>query len=167
MNEFNGRIIHAGVHTATQPDGTHVDIDLVSHPGGAAALAIDDNGRICLLKQFRPTIGAWVWEIPAGKLEADELPELTVKRELQEEAGITARHWQTLGSVLTCPGFSNEVVYLYLATQLSEVASSPEDEEFIEVYWKSVDELRAMIAADEITDAKTMAALTRYLISIS
>ncbi len=158
---YKGRIVDFGIETITQPDGREVAIEIARHPGGAAVAALDRDGRVCLLRQFRPPFEDWLWELPAGKLDPGEGPLLTAKRELQEEAGLTALDWTELGSVATCPGFSDEVVHLYLAMTLSQGAADTEPDEHIERHWLSLAEALQRIENGTIHDAKTIVALYR------
>src|SRR5688572_3809939 len=87
---FRGRVIRVTVDEVTLPNGHRASLEIVHHPGGAAAVAIDKDKRVCLLRQFRHAAGGFLWELPAGKLEPDEPPLLTAQRELVEEAGSDA-----------------------------------------------------------------------------
>ncbi len=96
-NVFTGRVITVNVETVRLPNGHVADLEIIHHPGGAAAVAVDAQRRVCLIRQFRHAAGGWIWELPAGKLEPREPPLATVKRELVEEAGFSARRWTPLG----------------------------------------------------------------------
>ena len=115
---FRGRVITVTVDDVILPNGHRAQLELVHHPGGAAAVAIDEQERVCLLRQYRHAAGGWLWELPAGKLEPDEPPQQTARRELMEEAGVSARHWESLGRYFSSPGVFGEVLHLYLATGL-------------------------------------------------
>ncbi len=158
---YKGRIVDFGIETITQPDGRQVSIEVARHPGGAAVVALDHDGQVCLLRQFRPPFEDWLWELPAGKLDPGEGPLITAKRELQEEAGVTALEWRELGAVVTCPGFSDEIVHLYLAMSLHEGQTNTEADEHIERHWLPLAE--ALQRADDgiIRDAKTVIGLQR------
>ncbi len=125
------------------------------------ALPLDDEGRVLMLRQYRPCIEAWLWELPAGKIDPGEAPEDTARRELAEEAGLTARTWRKLGEVVTAPGFCDEVLHLYLARGLVPVAAAPEEDEYIEPHWMALDEALALADGGAIRDAKTLVALYR------
>ena len=99
------------------------------HPGGAAILALDQQNRVCLLRQYRHSIGKWIWELPAGVIEKGEQPIATAKRELREEAGVEADEWQPLFSILPTPGFCNEELFLYQARHLTAVGTTPNADE--------------------------------------
>jgi len=94
---YQGKVIEVAVETVALPDGSQVDLELVRHPGGAAAVAIDEQERVCLLRQFRHAARGWIWELPAGRLDAGETPLATARRELAEEAGLQANDWIDLG----------------------------------------------------------------------
>ncbi len=160
-NEFNGRIIHAGTEQVKLPDGRMMAMDVVRHPGGAAAVALDERRRVCLLRQYRGVIDEWVWELPAGKIDDQEPPEETARRELREEAGVTARDWQALGFSISSPGVFTEKVWLYLARDLQTVATQPEAHEIFELHWLDFDEALARARDGRISDAKTVIGLFR------
>lgn len=158
---YKGRIVDFGIESIAQPDGRRVDIEVARHPGGAAIVAIDNVRRVCLLRQFRPPLEEWLWELPAGKIDHAESPIATARRELQEEAGLTAQRWDSLGAVITCPGFSDEVIHLFLATGLSEGIADTDVDEYIEAHWIPLDDAIQRADRGEITDAKTLVALYR------
>src|SRR6185295_10229901 len=114
-------------------------LEIVRHPGGAAAVAVDSDRRICLLRQFRHAADGFIYELPAGKLEAGEPPDVTVRRELAEEGAVEATHWRSLGAYVSSPGVFTEVVHLYLATGLTPVAAAPEAGEVFQVEWWPLD----------------------------
>lgn len=158
---FQGRIISLDVEQVKLPNGVHCDMEIVRHPGGAAVVAIDKKQRICLLKQFRYACNAWVWEIPAGKIDNQEEPLLTAKRELQEEAGRTAGKWRSLGQMISSPGVFTEVVHCFLATELSVCETGHEAEELIEIHWVPFEEAIEWAIDSRISDAKSVIGLFR------
>lgn len=158
---FAGKIIQVDLETATLPDGARCELEIVRHPGGAAAVAVDADGRACLLRQYRHAAGGWVWELPAGKLEPPEPPLSTARRELAEEAGLEADDWQPLGSVISSPGVFTEVVHLFLARDLTTVPAHTEPHEHLEVHWLPFAEALRWAQEDRIQDAKTVAGLFR------
>jgi ADP-ribose pyrophosphatase len=141
------------------PDGRNLELEVVRHPGGAAVVALNAQHEICLLRQYRHAGGGWLWELPAGKLEPGEPALTTAQRELEEEAGLRAQHWQTLANVLTTPGFCDEVIYLFLARDLCSVPAQPQEHECIEVHWFPFNAALAMAQRGEIRDAKTLLGL--------
>jgi len=158
---FDGKIVHLGIETAQLPDGRETDLEVVRHPGGAAIVAVDDENRVCLIKQFRHAAGGWIWELPAGVRDQDEPPEQTSRRELKEETGLMASGWQSLGSLLSTPGFCDERLFLYLAQGLTQGEHAREENEFIEVHWLVMDQAVQMALSGEIEDAKTVIGLFR------
>lgn len=167
MNEFKGRFITALNEKVKLPDGQVTEIDCVKHPGGACVLPIDKDGSIILLKQWRAPIKKYIWEIPAGKLDAGENPLTCAKRELEEEAGLTAGNWKKLISFFTTPGFCNELLHIYIATDLKKVATNQEAHEIIEIHKLKPQEIEELINKKEIEDSKTLIALLMYKNKIS
>ena len=109
---YEGRVIRVSVDTVDLPNGVRLPLEIVRHPGGAAVVAIDAQDRVCLLRQFRHAAGGYIYELPAGKLEPDEPPEITARRELVEEAAMSAGHFESLGayfSRITKMSFTNRV----------------------------------------------------------
>lgn len=158
---FAGRVIQVSVDTVDLPNGRRVPLEIVRHPGGAAAVAIDARNRICLLRQFRHAAGGFIHELPAGKLEPGEPPEATVRRELIEEAGTAASDWESLGAYWSSPGVFTEVIHLYLATGLSAAAGGTEADEVIQVEWWPLEIAVEKALNGELTDAKTIIGILR------
>jgi len=158
---YRGRIVSLDVAEAEFPNGRTATIEIVRHPGGAAVVAIDRDQRVCLLRQYRPVFDDWLWELPAGKLDSGEGPESTARRELAEEAGIRAAHWQSLGRSLPSPGVFGEILHLYLARELSAVSAAPEEHELFEVHWLAMDDAVQQAVDGGIIDAKTIIGLFR------
>jgi ADP-ribose pyrophosphatase len=158
---FRGKVVDVGVERVRLPTGREVDLEVIRHPGGAAAVAVDDRQRVCLLRQFRHAAGGWLWELPAGKLDPGEGPAATAERELAEEAGVFAASWDSLGRMHSSPGVFTEIIYLYLARGLSEVDLGHEADEVIEVHWLPLVDALAWCADGTITDAKTLIGLYR------
>jgi ADP-ribose pyrophosphatase len=160
-NVFTGRVITVNQERVCLPNGKIADYEIVHHPGGAAVVALDAQNRVCLLHQYRPAAGGWVWELPAGRLEPDEPPALTAQRELAEEAGREAALWQDLGSVLSSPGVFDERIHLYLAQQLTIVPVQHEPYEVLEVHWVALAEALDRVRSGQIEDSKTIAGIIR------
>jgi ADP-ribose pyrophosphatase len=158
---YTGRIIRLVVETAKLPNGTECEFEIVQHPGGAAVVALDAEDRVCLLHQYRHAVGRWLWELPAGKLDGGEAPLACAQRELEEEAGVRAGEWQSLGQIVSSPGVFTEVIHLYLARELTRVPMRAEEHEVFEVHWRPWAQALAMAQSGEIEDAKTLAGLLR------
>ena len=116
---------------------------------------------MCLLRQYRHVVGGWIWELPAGVIEAGEDPLETAQRELREEAGLVALQWRELGTMLPSPGFCSEELFLYQAGDLSHVGADTQPDEQIEVHWHTLEQVKAMAVDGRIRDAKTLVALYR------
>jgi len=158
---FRGKIIEVSVEKTTLPNGKIMELEIVRHPGGAAVVTIDDQQRVCLLKQFRVVVNDWLWELPAGKIDNKEPPLQTAQRELQEEAGVTATDWLELGREISSPGIFNELIYLYLARGLKLGPANTEEYEVLEVHWIDFNEAISMIYDGRIQDAKTIIGLVQ------
>jgi ADP-ribose pyrophosphatase len=156
---YRGRVVDLRVERVTLPNGMVVELELMRHPGAAAVAAVDERGRVVLIRQYRHAAGGYLWELPAGVLAASgEAPAACAARELREEAGLTADRLEPLGSVLTTPGFCDERIHLFLARGLHEVAHAREADEVItEIARVPLDEATRMVRAGAIVDGKTVA----------
>lgn len=161
--KFRGKIMTARVDDVMLQDGRETKREVCEHVGGVGVLPIDAEGNVTLVKQFRYPYGEVVYEIPAGKLDhgPDEDAEDCGRRELKEETGFTAGRMISLGTIYPSPGFLDEIVHLYAALDLTAGACAPDEGEFIACETMSFDALREMIAANQIKDAKTIAAAYR------
>lgn len=158
-NVFKGRVLTLNLERVTLPNGQVADLEIAHHPGGAAIVAVDDAGRVCLLRQFRHAAGGWLEELPAGKLDGGEPPIECARRELAEEAGVEAGRWEKLGEYLSSPGVLTEVIYLYLARELTPVDAVPEEHEVFEVRWLPLAEAVQRAASGGIRDGKSIVGL--------
>lgn len=159
---YRGRIVHLTSEEVRLPNGHAMTLEIVRHPGAAAVAALDADDRVTLLRQYRHAVGGYLWEVPAGVLDPGESPLECARRELAEEAGLQAERFESAGSVVTCPGFCDEVIHLFVASGLTPVARRPDADEVIDdVRAVPLADALAMIAAGEIRDAKTIAALSQ------
>jgi ADP-ribose pyrophosphatase len=161
---YTGRVVRLDVDTVRFPDGSTGDLELVRHPGAAAVVpcASDPGGddpTILMIRQYRYAAGGPLWEVPAGTLGPGEAPEACARRELVEEAGVTAAELAPLTSIWTTPGFTDEVIHLYLATGLTAGTPARERDEFIEVVPQPLSQVLTRIRDGEIRDAKTIVAI--------
>ena len=152
-------VVDVGVESAALPNGVSVDLAILRHPGASAIVALDDDGRIAMLTQYRHAIGGWLREVPAGCRNGEESPLECAQRELREEAGLSAQRWDHLGAIVTIPSFCDERIELFLARDLSPSTAQLDFDEVIKVERIDLDQALAMVAAGEIIDAKTIAAL--------
>jgi ADP-ribose pyrophosphatase len=158
-NVFTGRVLTLNLEQVRLPNGRVAELEIAHHPGGAAVVAIDDAGRVCLLRQFRHAAGGWLTELPAGTLDGGEPPLSCAQRELAEEAGVTAQQWDKLGECFSSPGVLTEVVHLVLARDLAPADAQPEEHEVFEASWVPFGEAVDLAARGELRDAKSLIGL--------
>ncbi len=154
-----GRVIDLAIETVDLPNGTTAELEIIHHPGGAAVVAINAENQVCMIRQYRHAAGGWLWELPAGKIDPGEDPITTAKRELAEEAGQIAEKIEPLGDTLTTPGFCDEVIYLFRATELETCPTQHETHEVIEIHWLDYPQVLQQIRDGTIRDAKTVIGL--------
>ncbi len=157
-----GRVFNTIVDEIEYPSGRQSIREVAEHPGGAVALAVFPDERIILIKQHRYPIDKFIWELPAGKLEPGEPPLECAQRELAEETGYAAAEWKRISSVYTTPGFCNEILHLYLATNLTALPEGRKLEEGELTMTMEIIPLAqalAMIEREEIIDAKSIIGL--------
>ncbi len=152
---WSGKRIRVRVDEVERSDGHRTTREVVEHPGAVAVLAWDGE-RLAMVRQWRHATGEVLLEIPAGTLERDEPPLATAERELAEEAGLAARHWEAGPVFFTAPGFCDELMHLYLATGLSETSAEADADEVLEPAWMSLADALAAIEDGRIRDAKTI-----------
>jgi ADP-ribose pyrophosphatase len=161
---YTGRIINLDIDTVAFPNGATGELELIRHPGAAAVVPfLEDPGApdplVVLIRQFRHAANGYVWEVPAGRLDAGETPEDCARRELEEEAGLIARELRPLTTIYTTPGFTDERIHLFLAHELESGASQPEADEFVEVHRMRWSEVLGLICRGEVVDGKTLVAI--------
>lgn len=159
--EFDGKFIKVSTYDIELSDGKRGIREVIKHPGGVVVVAQKDENTILMVKQYRYPIKQVSLELPAGRLEVGENPDLAIKRELEEETGFVANTWKSLGYIYTTPGVCTEKLYLYYATDLQYKKQNPDDGEIIEFFEYNLSEVLAMIKDGRINDAKTVCALTR------
>lgn len=156
---YNGKIIDLHLEKVELPDGNTSQREVVKHPGAVAVLAVTPENRIVLVRQYRKPLNREIVEIPAGKLEPNESPELCAKRELEEETGYRTEKLEFLQSFYTSPGFADEIIHIYYTDQLEVGNEQPDEDEFVETVEVTLDEAIEMVQNQQIYDAKTAFAI--------
>ena len=161
---YSGRIVSLDVDTVQFPNGNVGELEMLRHPGASAVLpfldpARDPDPRVLLIRQYRHATGDYLWEIPAGRRDGDEAPEATARRELQEETGYQASHLERLTSIWTTPGFTDEVIHLFLASGLTPGASALEADEVLDLHPTPWSKVLQMVQTGTITDTKSLNAI--------
>lgn len=156
---FDGRLIALRKDTVRLPNGRESTREVVVHPGAVAIVPMLDDRKVILVSQYRHAVGKTLMEIPAGTLHPDEKPEDCALRELREETGYIAGRLEKLLSLYLAPGYSTELIHLFLAEDLRPAKSETDEDEFIELVIVPLDEAVVKILKGEIQDAKTVAAL--------
>jgi ADP-ribose pyrophosphatase len=159
-----GKIVHLDVDTVRFPDGSTGELEMFRHPGASAVVPFlsDPAGpdpEVLLIKQYRYATGGYLYEIPAGRLDANEDPAECARRELQEETGCTAERIERLTTIFTTPGFCDEQIHLFMAVGLTRGEHAREKDEFLEVETLPLSRVRAMIESGAIHDSKSVVAL--------
>lgn len=158
---FDGKFIKVSKYDVEISTGQKAIREVVNHPGGVVVVAQKDSDTILMVKQYRYPIKEVALELPAGRLEPGENPDLAIKRELEEETGYIAKTWRSLGYIYTSPGICDEKLYLYHATDLEFIEEKPDEGEVIQAFEYKIDEVFEMINNGQINDAKTICALAR------
>lgn len=161
---FTGKVISLQVDEVELPNGRVSKREIVKHPGAVAVIPITDENKIVMVEQYRKALERTIIEIPAGKLEKGEKPEICAARELEEETGYECENMEWLISFYTSPGFADEIVHLYKATGLSkkENAATTDEDEFVNLMEITLEESIQLIKDQQIYDAKTAYAV-QYL----
>ncbi|BAZ15096.1 NUDIX hydrolase [Calothrix sp. NIES-4071] len=155
---YKGRKFDFEVNRLRLPNQVEGDWECIRHPGGALAVPVTSEGKFVLVRQYRFAVSGRIIEFPAGTLEVNEDPLETVKREIEEETGYRANQWQKLGEFFLAPGYSDEIIYAFLATDLEKLEKPPlqDEDEDIEVLLWSQEELEKAIFEGEPIDAKSI-----------
>lgn len=160
---YSGRILNVRVDRVVKPDGSETSREIVVHSDCVAVVAMDDEGRIILERQFRYPVQEELFEIPAGTIEPGETPLEAARREMQEETGYRPKELVPLGGFYSAPGYSTEYLYLFAASGLVSDPIQAEDSDEIELVRCSLSEVREMIKSGEVRDAKSVAGLLLFL----
>jgi ADP-ribose pyrophosphatase len=154
-----GRVFNLVTENYTLKNGVTSEMDFIQHPGAAAMVPMLNKQEVVLIKQYRHAIREFIWEIPAGTLDAGESPLNCARRELVEETGYSATDWRQLGTITPLPGCSDERIHIFLALDLKPAEQELDDDEMINVHKMNLSEAMQMILAGEISDGKTISGL--------
>jgi ADP-ribose pyrophosphatase len=161
---FQGRVFSVEVTDVEFPDGRRRRVEVVRHPPSVVLLPILDDGRVMLIRQFRASIGRWLWELPAGSVDEGESPEAAAARECAEEIGLVPQTIERLGGWFPTPGFCDEELIFFKVSRLqpppADASYTADDDEDIKPQPFSIAEARALVARGEIVDLKTAYGLT-------
>ncbi|HWL13027.1 MAG TPA: NUDIX hydrolase [Ureibacillus sp.] len=154
---FKGKVISLKVDDVLLPNGKESKREIVNHPGAVAIIAITAEGKLVLVEQYRKALERSIIEIPAGKLEPGEKPDITARRELEEETGYGCHELTFLQTFATSPGFADEVIHLYVARDLYKIDEKADldEDEFVELLEVTVEEAESLVKEQKIFDAKT------------
>lgn len=153
---YNGRVFSLHRDTVALSNGATTTMNVIRHPGATAIVPVSDGGRILLIRQYRYCLGQTIWEIPAGTIEPGETPMACARRELEEEAGVTAHRWDPLTILTPVPGYSDERIHLFVARGLTPAAQGLDSDEIVEPRMVSWESAMTMIQKGEIGDTKTI-----------
>ncbi len=157
---YNGRVIDVVCDDVILQDGKASKREVVLNSGGVVILAVDKNNMVYMVKQYRYAVQKEIYELPAGRLEKGEDPFECAKRELEEECGLVADTWESLGFIYSSPGILSEKLYLYKATNLKQTQQHLDEGEFLSVSKFNIDNVLGMIKENRINDAKTICAVS-------
>ena len=158
---FAGRVVDLSVDRVRMPNGRITELEVIRHPGAAAMVPLTDSGEVLLVRQYRYATRGWLLEVPAGKLDAGEPPEICAARELEEEVGMKPAELVALGWIWTTPGFTDEKIWLYLARGLEPAMQDLQVDEVLTVERYPLSEAVAKVHEGEICDSKSVCSLLR------
>ncbi len=165
-NIYKGRIVNLNLETVTLPNGATVELEVIHHPGAAAVVPMKDERTVILIRQYRYAVGGYIYEIPAGKLHPGEDPLVCAQREMEEEIGYKAGILEHVTSAYTTPGFTDEIIHIYRATQLQQGQQNLGHDEVLEIAEFPLEKTIAMIREGVIQDAKTIVGLQSVYIQL-
>ena len=154
-----GRVFRLVNETYSLANGVTSDMDFIQHPGAAAMVPMLNQSEVVLIKQYRHAIREFIWEIPAGTIDPEESAIHCAKRELIEEIGYSANDWHQLGTITPLPGCSDELIRIFLATELQPADQNLDDDELLNVHSMELSKAMEMIFSGEIQDGKTISGL--------
>lgn len=160
---YKGKILKLRSDDALLPNGKACKREIIEHSGGACVLYVQE-GKVLFVRQYRYAYGESLYELPAGKLEPDEPPVCAAKRELEEEAGISAECLELLFVMYPSPGYTNEKIYIYHALSGTKTKARLDEDEFLDVEWVPLEKVKEMLAKGELKDGKTIVALQSYFL---
>ena len=158
---YDGKVVKLRLDRVDLPNGKIVELEVIRHPGAAAVVPVDAEGRVLMVRQYRHATAGFILEVPAGKLDGGEHPEVCARREVEEETGHRAGSLEPLGWIWTTPGFTDERIWLYLARDLTATEQRLEDDEVLTVERVPLAEAVERAAGGEIADGKSVCALLR------
>ncbi len=153
---FTGKIVNVETWQVALPNGNKATREAVLHSGGVSAFVLLNNGTVPLVRQHRVVAGQVLWELPAGKREPGEDPLEAMKRELEEETGLRAAHWQPMTSFYPTPAYCSEVIHLFYGEDTVETAQKLDEDEFLELAFFTQEQLKDMVFSGAVQDGKTI-----------
>lgn len=160
QNIYQGKVVNLWLDRVKYPDGREISLEVIRHAGAVTILPVDEQGQVWFVCQYRHPVGDMFLELPAGTMEEDETPEETAAREIREEIGMAAAEIIKLGTFYMAPGYSDEFMHVYLATQLTPAPLAQDEGEFIHVEKYPLQKVYEMLEDGTIQDGKTLAAFT-------
>jgi len=156
---YAGRVFKLMRENITLENGVTTSLDIVRHPGASAMVPIYDTNTVLLIKQYRHAVGGFIWEVPAGTFNDSEAPLECAKRELVEETGFSAETWEKLGEITPVPGYSDERIHVFLASDLRPARQNLDSDEVLSVHKIKLNDVIDMVNKGEIQDSKTISSL--------
>ena len=160
---YTGKVFSLRRETVIEPGGVRADRDIIVHPGSVVVMPVFEDARVLLIRQYRHTVGDFLWELVAGRKEPEETPGVAARRELLEETGYTARRLRKLLHVIPTPGFVNEWMWIFAAEGLTQGSAQPEEDERITARIFTLKQVDAMIRSGRLRDAKSIAGFLYYM----